>query len=268
MQTLLTCKPHRLARPLVGLLPRHPAEFRRQWQEDRDRNPLRHRGAQEFPGCTAIVALLVGSRLFVANAGDSRGVLSRGGRAVPVSRDHTAADARERQRLQEAGASVSWQHGNWRVGASGLQVTRCIGDYDVKPHKHGAAASASSGGVTADPEVTCLELSEADQFLVLATDGLWDCVGCQESVGLVLDTVKDPGMSGKRLALESLMRGGGDNVTVVVAFLTHVSTLERVFANGVAVHELTGTVYGSRARMSDNERYAHGMSADEIQDMY
>lgn len=39
-------------------------------------------------GCTAIVALAVGTSLYVANAGDSRGVLCRGGLAYALSEDH------------------------------------------------------------------------------------------------------------------------------------------------------------------------------------
>lgn len=42
----------------------------------------------EIVGSTAAVAIVGGSRIFVANCGDSRTVLSRGGRAVPLSSDH------------------------------------------------------------------------------------------------------------------------------------------------------------------------------------
>ena len=39
-------------------------------------------------GCTAVVAVLQGNEMWVANAGDSRAVLCRGGKAVPMSEDH------------------------------------------------------------------------------------------------------------------------------------------------------------------------------------
>ena len=45
-----------------------------------------------------------------------------------------------------------------------------------------------AGGVIAEPEVTLTELSPADTFLVLASDGLWDVIPNDDAVGLVLDT--------------------------------------------------------------------------------
>lgn len=58
-------------------------------------------------GCTAVVAVLKAGELFVANAGDSRAVLGRGGEAVPLSADHKPASASEKERITNAGGFVS-----------------------------------------------------------------------------------------------------------------------------------------------------------------
>ena len=87
-------------------------------------------------------------------------------------------------------------------------------------------------------------------------------------VGLVRDTVKDPSMCAKRLATEALMRGSNDNVTVLVAFLRPVPTLERVYGEGGEAHALTGTAYGTRACVGAPDQYAHGRAADEVGDTY
>ena len=50
-------------------------------------------------GCTAVFAYLNETTLTVANAGDSRCVLSRGGTAVPMSFDHKPDDAIELARI-------------------------------------------------------------------------------------------------------------------------------------------------------------------------
>jgi serine/threonine protein phosphatase PrpC len=52
-------------------------------------------------GCTVLVALFILGKLYVANAGDSRAVLTRASRAYPMSYDFTPVS--ERQRLQTLG---------------------------------------------------------------------------------------------------------------------------------------------------------------------
>ena len=52
-------------------------------------------------GCTVLVAVFILGKLYVANAGDSRGVLCRNKVAYPMSYDFTPVS--ERQRLQQLG---------------------------------------------------------------------------------------------------------------------------------------------------------------------
>ena len=74
-------------------------------------------------GCTAVVALLRGNTLYVANAGDSRCVLSRQGRAIPLSADHKPEDEPEKARIERAGGVVT---ADGRVNG-GLNLSRAIG---------------------------------------------------------------------------------------------------------------------------------------------
>jgi|TARA_B110000967_G_scaffold192323_1_gene218872 protein phosphatase 1G len=78
-------------------------------------------------GSTCVVAVVKGDVLTVANAGDSRAVLCRKGKAVPLSRDHKPMDSDERARIQNAGGFV--QEG--RVNGS-LALSRAIGDLEYK----------------------------------------------------------------------------------------------------------------------------------------
>ncbi|XP_056691166.1 protein kinase and PP2C-like domain-containing protein isoform X2 [Spinacia oleracea] len=169
------------------------------------------------PGCTAIAAFLVKNKLYIANAGDCRAILCRDGHAIALSRDHVASCLEERDRIVKAGGVVKWQLDTWRVGAAALQVTRSIGDDDLKP------------AVTAEPEITETGLSSEDEYLVMASDGLWDVISNEEVLSIIRDTVKEPSMCSKRLATEAAQRGSKDNITVIVVFLRPVTTAERIY---------------------------------------
>ncbi|DBB06962.1 TPA: hypothetical protein ACH3X3_009613 [Trebouxia sp. C0006] len=224
----------------------------RQQQEHERRGRVRRMGGgaagkQAWPGCTALAVLLHRNTMLVANAGDCRAVLCRKGKAMALSCDQTADVEDERHRVEAAGASVQWRVDSWRIGDAGIQVTRSIGDADLKP------------AVTAQPEVSQHQLTAEDEFVVVASDGLWDKLSNEEAVRLVHDTVKQPTMAAQRLVTEALSRGSADNITAIVAFLRPVHTLESVFRAGRQKHAATPTFYSTR-------REGAQPSADELQE--
>jgi protein phosphatase 1G len=75
-------------------------------------------------GCTAIVSLLVKNKLYVANAGDSRCVISMNGKANDLSKDHKPTDEAELKRILAAGGRVS---SDGRIN-HGLNLSRSFGD--------------------------------------------------------------------------------------------------------------------------------------------
>lgn len=78
-------------------------------------------------GTTAVVALIRGKQLIVANAGDSRCVVSEGGKAVDMSYDHKPEDEVELARIKNAGGKVTM---DGRVNG-GLNLSRAIGEQDA-----------------------------------------------------------------------------------------------------------------------------------------
>lgn len=79
-------------------------------------------------GCTAVVALVVDRELYVANAGDSRCVVCRDGKALDMSVDHKPEDKVELDRIKNAGGKVTV---DGRVNG-GLNLSRAIGDHAYK----------------------------------------------------------------------------------------------------------------------------------------
>ncbi|KAK9014991.1 hypothetical protein V6N11_006126 [Hibiscus sabdariffa] len=128
-------------------------------------------------GCTACVAIIRNKQLIVANAGDSRCVISRKGQAYNLSKDHKPDLELEKDRILKAGGFI--QVG--RVNGS-LNLARAIGDAEFKQNK---TLPAERQIVTAYPDINTVELCDDDEFLVLACDGIWDCMSSQQLVDYV-----------------------------------------------------------------------------------
>jgi serine/threonine protein phosphatase PrpC len=108
-------------------------------------------------GTTGAVCLLTGDKIYCANAGDTRIVLSRKGRAVRLTFDHKADIPEEVERIRALGGHVT----DRRVLGI-LAVARSLGDFFLHPY------------VTADPYLTVTSVSPGDEFIILACDGVWD----------------------------------------------------------------------------------------------
>ncbi|KAJ8543597.1 hypothetical protein K7X08_006120 [Anisodus acutangulus] len=112
-------------------------------------------------GSCCVTALIQKGNLVVSNAGDCRAVVSRGGVAEALTSDHRPSRQDEKDRIEASGGYVDCCHGVWRIQGS-LAVSRSIGDQYLKQW------------VTAEPETRILGLKSELEFLVLASDGLWD----------------------------------------------------------------------------------------------
>ncbi|GLU01235.1 hypothetical protein SLE2022_185480 [Rubroshorea leprosula] len=128
-------------------------------------------------GSTACVAIIRNDQLIVANAGDSRCVISRKGQAYNLSRDHKPDLEAEKDRILKAGGFI---HAG-RVNGS-LNLARAIGDIEFKQNKF---LSADKQIVTANPDINTVELCDDDEFIVLACDGIWDCMSSQQLVDYI-----------------------------------------------------------------------------------
>ncbi|XP_014281379.1 protein phosphatase ppm-1.G isoform X2 [Halyomorpha halys] len=173
-------------------------------------------------GCTAVVSLVTRDRIIVANAGDSRAVLSRKGEAVDLSVDHKPEDPIELKRITGAGGKVT---ADGRVNG-GLNLSRALGDHMYKKRSD---LSAAEQMITALPDVKAMDLREGeDEFVVLACDGIWNSMSSQEVVDFVRPLIaKGETLSSiceklfeNCLAEDTLGDGTGcDNMTCVIVQL-------------------------------------------------
>lgn len=139
-------------------------------------------------GCTAAVALRLGSKLYVANVGDSRIILVQESsqttsaaatkfRIPYLSRRDKANLPEERARIEKLGGKIHIPPHNPNGSrvivysaaakppeAIGLAMSRSLGDWEWK-----------AVGVTAEPVMDVIDLHQyPNVFLLAASDGIWD----------------------------------------------------------------------------------------------
>ncbi|KAL3498984.1 hypothetical protein ACH5RR_041716 [Cinchona calisaya] len=172
-------------------------------------------------GSTAVVVMVGPEELVVANCGDSRAVLCRDGMAMPLSTDHKPDRPDEKERVEAAGGRViNWE--GCRVQGV-LATSRSIGDHYLKPY------------VISEPEVTVNKRTDSDDFIIIATDGLWDVVSNDVACDVVRrylngrmskKVLKEPGAAEAAAILAELAiaKGSRDNISVIVVDLKKVGS--------------------------------------------
>ena len=105
-------------------------------------------------------------------------------------------------------------HPLWNPTMINLGVTRALGDFYFKSKKY---VEDKESGLICDPSITTVFLKASDNFLLIASDGLWETVTPEEVNSFVLNSSKkDPNMICKELTQMALIKGASDNITVVL----------------------------------------------------
>lgn len=159
-------------------------------------------------GATAVTLLIRGNTFLLSNTGDCRAIMvakrDKVAQVTQLTTDHKASNVQEKQRIEENGGMVLYVKGVARVNGC-LAVARAFGDAEL------------SQLVIADPEVTVHELHREDEFIVMASDGLWDVL-TNDQVAIYIRN--NPWLSvqeiANMLADRAVELGTSDNVTVLV----------------------------------------------------
>lgn len=191
-------------------------------------------------GSTATVGLVRSDKIIVANVGDSRAVLCRKGRAMDLTKEHrvygrSGAVKSETERIEAGGGWVA----NGRV-CDVLAVSRSFGDRNFKgqglkrlmeygieqefwDREFAQKQKFTADPIIADPDVVKVALRpEDDEFLIIASDGLWDVFSSEEAVSLARKQMlkgADASTVADKLVNWAIKRYTADNVSVVVVDL-------------------------------------------------
>ncbi|XP_008241950.1 PREDICTED: probable protein phosphatase 2C 48 [Prunus mume] len=154
-------------------------------------------------GTCCLVGILCNGLLYTANVGDSRVVLGKIEKAtkeviaIQLSTEHNASIESVRDEVKSMHPYdpkiVVLRHRVWRVKGL-IQVTRSIGDAYLKnaefnreplPLKFRLPEPFLKPILIPEPSISVLKLCPEDQFLIFASDGLWEHLSNQEAVDIV-----------------------------------------------------------------------------------
>ncbi|TVT99117.1 hypothetical protein EJB05_55525, partial [Eragrostis curvula] len=181
--------------------------------------------APQYMGSTACVAVIRGTRITVANVGDSRCVISSNRKAIELSTDHKAFQRGEIKRIKKAGGRV-WMDKIVILGAEmpllgiraidgALATSRVIGDFAFKQNKNLPVAEQMA---ISDPHLRSMEITDDIEFLVMASHSIWECMTSQDVVNFVHEEFEF-GETDLRIICERLVdcsEPSGENATVIL----------------------------------------------------
>ena len=187
-------------------------------------------------GSCAVVVLIVGDICYVANLGDSRAVMSGegGGKVYPLSKDHKPNDVAERQRIEKAGGRIYQSSaqigpnqqilGPYRILPGRLSVCRSFGDFEAKVVEYGGNPEV----LIANPEIRVFKIHSEYDFILMASDGIFDKLNNREVVQCVLaginqrlvaDVHRMCGAGVESVMVSALNKRTMDNISVVIIAL-------------------------------------------------
>lgn len=170
-------------------------------------------------GCTANLVFIKDKTVYIANAGDSRSILYKGGKVIKLSEDHKPDMEVERSRITAAGGFII----DGRVNGN-LNLSRAIGDLEYKKNEK---LRPHEQLISAFPDVKKITLEKEDQFIVMGCDGVWEILTDEEICKFIKDRMATEKtlskiceeLLDKCLAPDTTQGVGCDNMSaVIIAF--------------------------------------------------
>ncbi|GAA5867065.1 hypothetical protein JCM8547_008429 [Rhodosporidiobolus lusitaniae] len=152
-------------------------------------------------GAAGIIVYIRRKRLYVANAGNALAVIAgRGGTARLIAKRHEPFDAGEIARIRTAEGWISHRG----FVNDEVDIARSFGFYNVFP------------AINAAPDVDEIELTETDEFVIIANRGLWEHMSYQAAVDVARTERADPMAAAAKLRDLAISYGSSQNVMVMV----------------------------------------------------
>lgn len=151
-------------------------------------------------GASGVLLYVVDRTLYAANAGDTLAVLSRGGTAEHLTIKHMPFDRPAVHRIRSAEGWVSLRG----YVSDLLDVSRSFGYYHLNPF------------VTAAPSIRCVELTDSDEFVILASRSLWEHTSYQTAVDIARTERDDLMIAAQKLRDFAISYGAEESIMVQI----------------------------------------------------
>ena len=191
---------------------------------------------EEKSGSCALILVNVSNKLFIANIGDSRCVISdeHSDEIAQLSIDHKPSSEAEKERIVKNGGKIKVAGNQSRIIPSGLSVSRTIGDIDAKSHSLGGVSDI----ISSIPDIVEIDNVTDIDFIVLASDGIFDALSNKEIVSTVYDTLKEKILLNDSfdvfiesvvdsIVYKAIDKGAKDNLSVIFLCFENVEQLHR-----------------------------------------
>jgi adenylate cyclase len=153
-------------------------------------------------GSSGTIVYLVDRTLYIATIGAHSVVLSRKGEAELMTKTHDPTEREETARIRKA---EGWVSPKGLINEDkDLSISRAFGYWQHFPV------------VNAAPEVRERQLTEADEFVIIASHSLWKCCSYQTAVDIARTERDDPMMAAQKLRDFAISYGAEGSVMVMV----------------------------------------------------
>ena len=191
----------------------------------------------DMSGSCALIVLIIGEKCIIANTGNTHAVVSfyKGTKLKSIISIHRPEDENENARIINAGGTIyhdylinekgeTVTYGKAKITPGKLYVTRAFGDLDAKIEQYGGNPLV----LIVDPEIKSFKISQELDFLLLATDSIYEKLSYRDAVDVIWRSINEHktqdlsiqlSSSAEELISETYRRQGQHNVTsILIAF--------------------------------------------------
>ena len=157
--------------------------------------------------------------VYSANVGDSRVSLISPDHIIRLSYDHRTTDQKERKRILESGLEII----DDRINGT-LMLTRIFGNYEYKninENEEDENDIDNNKGLICEPFISKIniDLNIENQFLILASDGIWDII-TEEEIQQIIQKYQDTQQICSIAIKKCLRNEAWDNMSIFAIKLT------------------------------------------------